>query len=338
VYFFILKLEVKTSLLEPALCGMSKFAHLVNVELVLDLIAAVSEKLEKEGTKLSTPCKLHCIATTFKVLMGRGTAIEMDVRQHYVTMYAMLLDTAMNRYEWNHFGVLFDCMNSMFGRHASKSLPVDRVASFVKRLVHISLQLPQHIAIGCLHQARKLIRSDPRLYNMLSWEGGYDREYLPDEKSPDHANSLSCCLWELTLSSMHFHPFAAQYSRDLAAWNEIELKLSMSMPDKVAYKYDVSTTGCFKPFVKQSKAKVFSMSKHPTQSLDNAQSVRRMVSWFEGGGEGKDKLEEAVVNGNQMADAAIARFTKNGALIAKNDILKELNREYKLLSSCLQND
>jgi len=178
VYFYILKLEVSDKLLEPALRGMSKFAHLINIELILDLIQVISEKLQTADKKLSLPCKLHCISTTFKCLSGRGTSIEMDVRQHYETIYNILLSVTLNIYEWEYFGLIFECMNSMFGRHASKSLPIDRVSAFVKRLVNISTQLPPQYAIAAQHQARKLMIADPRLYNMLDVEGGFDREMM----------------------------------------------------------------------------------------------------------------------------------------------------------------
>ena len=153
VHFYILKMNTSHHLLEPALQGMSKFAHLINFELILDLIAVVSEKLETEGDKLSLICKLHCITTTFKILRGRGTAIEMDVRQHYQTVYEMLNELMLNPCEWKHFMPLFQCMNSMFGYHASRFLPVDRVAAFAKRLVNISTQLPPEYAIAVMHQA-----------------------------------------------------------------------------------------------------------------------------------------------------------------------------------------
>merc|ERR1712087_268342 len=114
----------------------------------------------------------------------------------------------------------------------------------------------------------------------------------------------------LTLTSTHFHPFATSYSRDLASWSEIALKLSTQTPDRIAHKYDVTSTGDFRPFVKQSKLQKYSMAKHPPQSLDNEQSKRRMVSWFEHEGQrvGQERLEKVVVSGNQMANEAIERF------------------------------
>ena len=346
VYFYILKLEVSPKLLEPALQGMSKFAHLINVELILDLIAVVSEKLEKEGPKLSLPCKLHCISTTFKVLSGRGTSIEMDVRQHYTTIYEILLSVTLNHYEWEYFGLIFECLNSMFGRHASKSLPVDRVASFVKRLLNISTQLPPYYAVACQHQARKLMITDPRLYNMLDFEGGYNKEYLPFESNPDHANSLSCCLWELSLTSNHYHPFNKVYSRDLSTWSEIPLKLSTSTPDKVMHKYNVKNSGNFRPFVTESKLQKFSMIKHPPKDLDNDESMKAMAEWFHCRQKGKGnryqqrmkRITQAVLNRGKLADKSIAKFIQCYDLLSQNKVLKELNDEYKLLNKLLQSD
>lgn len=61
VYFDIVKMRTSHHLLEPALQGMSNFAHLINVELVLEVIATISEKWENEGDKLSLICKLHSL-------------------------------------------------------------------------------------------------------------------------------------------------------------------------------------------------------------------------------------------------------------------------------------
>jgi len=44
VYFYLLKLEVPSKLLPCALKGLSKYCHVVNVELVSDLVCCVSEK------------------------------------------------------------------------------------------------------------------------------------------------------------------------------------------------------------------------------------------------------------------------------------------------------
>eukprot|EP00483_Globobulimina_turgida_P000058 UN00058 len=236
----------------------------------------------------------------------------------------------------------------MFGHHASKSLPIDRIASFVKRLINISTQLPPCYAIACQHMARKLILSDPRLYNMLDYEGGYDREYHAHETNPDHTNALSCCLWELTATSNHFHSFAQIYSRDLASWSEIPIKLSSTSADKVIYKYDISKSGNFRPFVRESKLEKYSMIKHPGKELNNMECMRNMVDWFKykyrRNNENKKyteklkKITRAVISGNKMAPQIIDNYGKCHDLLSRNRILKELNEEYKLLNQLLQTD
>ena len=145
------------------------------------------------------------------------------------------------------------CMNTMFGYHASKFLPVDRVAAFAKRLVNISTHLSPEYAIAAMHQARRLMLSDPRLYNMLSFEGGNDRKFHAEESNPDHGNALSCCLWELALYAEYWHKFENYYSRDLVLWSEIPPKLSTLTPNEILNKVSVTKTGNFMPRVEVNK-------------------------------------------------------------------------------------
>ena len=70
VYFYALKMDVKEMILAQALEGMSKYAHLINVELLLDIIPVVSEKLANEDNSLTMESKLHCVLTVFKCLTG----------------------------------------------------------------------------------------------------------------------------------------------------------------------------------------------------------------------------------------------------------------------------
>ena len=95
-------------------------------------------------------------------------------------MYSIMYEVTLNTKHWNLFPLVFQCLEMMFLSYQNKSIVnIDRLSAFVKRLVNMSTQLPSHWSLACLHTARKMIRSDPRVYNMLNYEGGCDKDFNP---------------------------------------------------------------------------------------------------------------------------------------------------------------
>jgi nucleolar complex protein 3 len=95
LYFRILKNPVPTALLPSALSGISKFAHLVNIDFFKDLMKvlkdlisieeAEEEDASEEGDRISRgplPTfqgvlrKLMCIVTAFELLSGQGVCVS----------------------------------------------------------------------------------------------------------------------------------------------------------------------------------------------------------------------------------------------------------------------
>lgn len=84
LYFSILKNPKPTPLLPGALQGISRFAHLVNVDffkdllkVLKDLIALEEEDMEDEMSKdvREIQHRLLCIVTAFELLSGQGKSI-----------------------------------------------------------------------------------------------------------------------------------------------------------------------------------------------------------------------------------------------------------------------
>jgi nucleolar complex protein 3 len=91
LYFRILKAPEKTPLLAAALLGISKFAHLVNVDFFKDLLSTLRTLIAREDTDSETAGnedaddrpvadesesirhRLMCIVTAFELLSGQGT-------------------------------------------------------------------------------------------------------------------------------------------------------------------------------------------------------------------------------------------------------------------------
>jgi nucleolar complex protein 3 len=115
-YFRILKKQTLSTLLPVVLEGLSKFAMLVNVDLVLDLLQCLKKLLDPDarhdggddddsdddvdaGTQngtLSLESMLHCLLTVFTTLKTRAEGvITIDVKEFYARTYALLWRLAL---------------------------------------------------------------------------------------------------------------------------------------------------------------------------------------------------------------------------------------------------
>jgi nucleolar complex protein 3 len=87
LYFRILKNPRPTPLLPAVLHGISKFAHLVNIDFFKDLMQVLKDLISQESYDASGPTqvlsndtriihhRLLCIATAFELLSGQGAMI-----------------------------------------------------------------------------------------------------------------------------------------------------------------------------------------------------------------------------------------------------------------------
>ncbi|KAF8959052.1 nucleolar complex-associated protein-domain-containing protein [Flammula alnicola] len=110
LYFRILKNPTPTPLLPAALSGISRFAHLVNIDffkdlmnVLKDLIAMEEEFASESAAELESTTgsasafhqaiarQLMCIVTAFELLSGQGEALNMDLSDFIKRLYAMLL-------------------------------------------------------------------------------------------------------------------------------------------------------------------------------------------------------------------------------------------------------
>lgn len=76
LYFSVLKNPSSTRLLPAALDGISKYAHLVNIDFFRDLMAVLKHLMEREQAAdeedSDIPLRLQCIVTAFELLSGQG--------------------------------------------------------------------------------------------------------------------------------------------------------------------------------------------------------------------------------------------------------------------------
>ncbi|KAI1720542.1 nucleolar complex-associated protein domain-containing protein [Ditylenchus destructor] len=205
-YFRILKRMTTTALLAPVLQGLTKFGHLINVEFFEDLVHSLSNIVDQKHLKLID--SLGCIKTVCIILSGEGQALNIDPLKFYNTFYSIMPNLVFQDEEAliGQIRFLTDCLNMLLIKRR-RLVSIKRVASFVKRLLLISILLPTRCVISILSILRFIFVAHPGLLSLLD---GNDEEniangiFQPDSSDPDCSNGMSTdFIKELTLLSKH---------------------------------------------------------------------------------------------------------------------------------------
>ncbi|KAJ3331895.1 Nucleolar complex protein 3 [Blyttiomyces sp. JEL0837] len=98
-YFRILKNAEKSPLLPTVLEGLSRFAHLIDIDFFADLIAVLKKITISQyqdyidGSKDSSTTKssLHCILAAFQILSGQTESLNIDLKDFNTSLYAQMM-------------------------------------------------------------------------------------------------------------------------------------------------------------------------------------------------------------------------------------------------------
>jgi nucleolar complex protein 3 len=92
-YFRILKTNgvgASARTLPVVLRGLAKFAHLINIGLVVDTLECLRSLVADQGARLSLPSALHCIIAAFETLSGPGQTLTVEVTDFYTHLFNYL--------------------------------------------------------------------------------------------------------------------------------------------------------------------------------------------------------------------------------------------------------
>ncbi|KAI6239224.1 NOC3-like protein [Aphelenchoides fujianensis] len=229
-YFRILRKMPDTALISPVLAGLSKFAHLINVDFFDDLIASFEELMAKKHLKTSDA--LLCIRTVCIVLSGEGKALNIDPLKFYRELYAILPSLAFQQdvdVQTEQIRVLCDCLDFMINQR-KKVIPFARVVAFVKRLLLLGFLLPPKQAVCLLAVVRTHFLAHSKLASLVDSEDDLvtNGVFRPDLADPDYCNALCTDLVaELDKYEKYPNPFVVAYARNL------KQKLPSSGPDRL---------------------------------------------------------------------------------------------------------
>ena len=90
-YFRIVKEKTnQVSLLAPALEGLAKFSHLINIDTVMDMLHVLKQLLQDRADTLTLEASLQCILTAFQTLQGPGRELQVDEKEYIAPLYPLL--------------------------------------------------------------------------------------------------------------------------------------------------------------------------------------------------------------------------------------------------------
>ncbi|KAH7889728.1 nucleolar complex-associated protein-domain-containing protein [Phlebopus sp. FC_14] len=253
LYFRILKNPRPTPLLPAALRGISKFAHLVNVDFFKDLMQVLKNLITRESAEddpddresrsldytTDIQHRLSCIVTAFELLSGQGEALNIDLSDFVNHLYAIVLPVSLlpqvddpPHCEFTPTfriakpptiaDMLFRALTLVFSPRSSGGAAISRrSAAFSKRLLIASLNWPPTVALRALDFVESLVAKDPKLEALLSTEDrSVDGAYLPKIDDPHLSHPFGTSLFELILlQQRHFDARMREAARRLSSYN-----------------------------------------------------------------------------------------------------------------------
>ena len=190
-------------ILTPVLEGLSKFAHLINIDFFDALISLLFRLIASE--RMSGEQTLFCLNTVFTILAGEGSSLNVDPQRFYAKLYTSLLSFDIETESENHMNSADLCLDKMLIKR-KKQLSLSRVLSFCKRLTTMSLHSTSATAAGYLSYLRLLLQDHSKADILMDTEHFGGGSFLPELDDPEFCNANATRVWELHLLRRHFHP------------------------------------------------------------------------------------------------------------------------------------
>lgn len=196
-YFRLLKRRLNLRLM-PSVCeGLAKFANLINIEYMDDLISCFYEELSSDQSGLNARSKFHCLITVFSILNRQQVLIHIDPQRFYALFYSILLPCPAQE----DMDLIIHLIQSMLiDRY--KQLSKNKLLAFIKRLLTMSLHLPSSQSIQAILVMIKALLSISSLLTEQLFDNeltGSGIKYLPELNDPEYCNAQNATLFELTL-------------------------------------------------------------------------------------------------------------------------------------------
>lgn len=204
-------------LLAPCLSGIGKFAHLIDLDFMADLMkylrilagggryANISS--ENGSNYLTVSERLRCCIVAFKVMKNNLDALNVDLQDFFVQLYNLIYEYRRGRDQGE---VLAEALKIMLCDDRQHDM--QRAAAFIKRLATFSLCFGSAESMAALVTLKHLLLKNVKCRNLLENDAGGGSlsgpiaKYQPYASDPHLSGALASVLWELNLLSKHYHP------------------------------------------------------------------------------------------------------------------------------------
>jgi nucleolar complex protein 3 len=260
-YFRVLKNEsVPDDVLPAVLEGLAKFAHLINIDTVTDVLAVLRQLLNREKV-LPLEAALNCILTAFVTLQGPGKELKIDPKEYIAPLYhqiprlmeeysintSTLTEAHTHDHHQNHNSnssgggnaiskrnctdLVIQCVTAAFIKR--REFSVVRLCAFVKQLLTTALHTPPPTAVPLLALVRQLLQRYTAAQQLLENEQDVltSGEYTPVAMDPEFTNPLATSGWELATLRFHWQPHIQKQAQ--AASTMQLLQFPAESPDRL---------------------------------------------------------------------------------------------------------
>ncbi|KAI1179325.1 CBF/Mak21 family-domain-containing protein [Nemania sp. FL0916] len=161
---------------------------------------------------------LIALSGVFYLIQNRN----LDYPSFYQKLYSLLDADVLHSKHRSKFMRLLDTFLS------SSHLPAALVASFLKKLLRLSLNAPPSAIVAVIPWAYNLIRRHPTLAFMIHRvmrtpeakaaveSNGMEDPFDERETDPIHTKAIDSCLWEVVQLQSHYHPMVATIAKILS--------------------------------------------------------------------------------------------------------------------------
>jgi nucleolar complex protein 3 len=232
-YFRILKSsdsKTRQDLLPVALEGLAKFAHLVNIDTVVDLLDILKQLLLQVDS-LPLEASLNCVLTAFQTLQGPGREMQIDQKEYITPLYSQMARVGTEESSRRNTQILLQCLSLAFIKRREYSTV--RVAAFLKQMFTVAMHAPVYTSVPLIALARQILQRYPTAQQLLESESDVitSGQYTPDVADPEHSNPFSTSAWELSCMKFHIHPLVREQA-DAASTSKM-LQMPAEAPDRL---------------------------------------------------------------------------------------------------------
>eukprot|EP00300_Choanocystis_sp_HF-7_P023766 c2484_g1_i1.p1 GENE.c2484_g1_i1~~c2484_g1_i1.p1 ORF type:complete len:643 (+),score=168.70 c2484_g1_i1:181-1929(+) len=248
----ILKNAPRSPLMPQVLQGVAKFGHLINVDLVQDLIVYLGDLIQDESIDLDVQFEVFLALHALR--QGEGQALSVDNKKGHAFLYRAMnsIDASVTA---QRVSLFTQCLQKML--LDKKQIEPARAAAFVKRLLAVCLRTPPFCVMSLLVFVRAIFDIWPATQQLFEQDTLAGEAYNPIIDDPDFANAFSSTAWELEILSRSTHPDVASVASQIVSGVKIVTVAGVSRftPDcavSIGSRYD-SSLGSFYPPVPQPK-------------------------------------------------------------------------------------